>query len=268
MIPDYDSILTAQDTNLINTSQYYKVGKGLPDNGIPMVEQSYVVAKDDILIGGIIFLFFIMSVVMYRSRVSIFFRLKDFFSGKRSYSDENVNENDNDALSQFFLTSISALMLSLMFFDYMAVREGFPVGLGVPYWLFAAAYVVVMTFIYAKAWLYSLVNWVFFDKETGVKWQAGYMLLTALSAFVTCPLSLIVVLEENMRGIVTWGFVFAFVLYEFLLFFKMFVNFESKKYGYLLIILYFCSVELIPAVVMSRITMWAMDSFIVKNLLY
>lgn len=265
---DYDSILTSQDTNLINTTQYYATGKGMPDHGIPVAEHPYVVAKDDNLIGGMLLLAMIMAIVLYRSRTEIVYRMKEFFSTKRSYSEANINENSSSAYSLFVLTSTSALSLSLVLFDYIAIKEGFYAVLGIPYWLFAGGYMAVMLFVYVKAWLYALVNWTFFGKEEGTKWLVGYLHLTALTAFAIFPLSLIVVTVENTREVVTWAFLFVFLLYELLLLFKMFVNFEGKKYGYLLIFLYFCSVELIPAIVMSRITQWAIDSIVVKNLLY
>ena len=265
---DYDSILTAQDTNVINTSSYYKIGKGLPDHGIPMVEQSYTASKDDILIAGGLMLFLIMALVVYYGRANILHRLKDFFSTKRTYSEENVNENSSSTYSIFFLMSIIALSLSLVLFDYIAIKEGFSTVLGIPYWIFAAGYAVIMSFIYIKAWLYTLVNWTFFDQESSKKWITGYMLLTSLMAFIIFPLSIIVVLVESSRGIVTFCFAIVYIIYELLLFLKLNVNFETKKYGHLLIFLYFCSVELIPALIMSRITLWVINSFIVKNLLY
>lgn len=268
MTTDYDSILTAQDSNFINKSDIYKAGKGMPDHGIPVAEHPYVVAKDDYLLGGVFVMFLIMALVVYRNRVILLSRLKDFFVSKRKYSDENINENNKEPYTIFFLTSISALSLSLVFFDYTALHVGFSTVLGIPYWLFAAGYVFFIIFVYLKAWLYALVNWVFFDRESSTRWLTGYLLLTALTAFVIFPLSLTVVVAENSRTIVTWGLVFTLILYEFLLFFRMFVNFDCKNYGYLLIFLYFCTVEAIPIVVMSRIMMWVIDLFVVKNILY
>ena len=263
----FDSILTATDTNFINNSELYKVGEGLQSHGIAMAEHPYVVAKDDYLIGGLMLLFFVMALTLYRNRTIILYRLKDFFTTKRTYSEENVNENNNDAYTLFFLISITALSISIVLFDYIAIKEGFSKSIGIPYWIFAAGYVGFVVFIYIKAWLYTLINWTFFDHESGTKWISGYLLVTALTAFCFFPLSLTVVMVESTREIVSWALLFVYILYETVLFFKMFVNFGNKKRGYLLIFLYFCSVEVIPAIVMSRITMWAIDSFIITNIL-
>jgi len=263
---DYDSILTATDSNLINKTDYYKVGKGLPDQGIPLVERPYAVAKDDYLLGGMFLMLLVIAILLYRGRLTIIYHLKEFFTTKRTYSKENMNENNHEVYSNFMLTSISALSLSLVVFNYIAMKIGFDRALGIPYWLFAAGYIVFVVFVYVKAWMYALVNWTFFDRESGTKWMNGYLLLTSLTSFLIFPISLVTVLTNSGNEIVTWSLAFVFFLYEVLLFFKMFVNFKSKKYGYLLIFLYFCSVELVPALILISLTSWAIDNFLVKIL--
>lgn len=263
---DYDSILTAQDTNFINTSQYYKVGKGMPDQGIPVVERPYVAGKDDVVIGVTVFMVLLLGIMFYRGRTTILYRLKDFFATRRTYSQENAVSGNHDAYSAFVLTTVSALSLSVLVFDYIGMNYGFERVLGIPYWLFAGGYVLFMTFVYVKAWMYQLVNWTFFDRDSSSKWMSGYLLLTSISAYLVLPLSLVALLVEESHWIVKCCFIFVLIVYELLLFFRMFVNFGSKKYGYLLIFLYFCSVELMSAVVMSRIIQWTIDYIIVKIL--
>ena len=46
--------------------------------------------------------------------------------------------------------------------------------------------------------------------------------------------------------------VIVLILYELMLFFKLNINFRTKKYGYMLIFLYFCSVELMPVLVLGH----------------
>lgn len=268
MHSEYDSIFASKDSFFIKSTEFYKVERGGSVIGVPVTDRPYSIANDDYVTAGLFLLFFAMVMIIYRSRTSIGFRMKEFFASKRTYSAENTNENARDPYNMFMLTSISALSLSLVFFNQMSKENEFDSFFGIPYWLFAAGYVVFMVFIYFKAWLYALVNWTFFDRDSSLKWISGYMFATALTSFLIFPLSLLAIYYDKSSQIVIYGFTILFILYELLLFFKLFVNFECKKYGYLLIILYFCSVELMPAIAMSRIWMWANDSFIVKNLLY
>lgn len=265
---NYDSILISQDSNIVNSSEYYKIGKDLPDHGIAVVERSYSVANDDFIAGGLFFMLLMMALILHRSRLSIFHNIKEFFTSKRTYSEEKSNESTKEPYNIFMLISISVMSLCLVCFNGLAITDSFEKSLGIPYWLFAAGYALCMAFIYLKAWVYAIVNWTFFDQESSNKWMHGYLFVTSLTAFIILPLSMLTIFFERSMEIVTSCFAIVYVLYELLLFFKLFVNFESKKYGYLLIILYFCSVELMPAIAMSRILEWVNDSFIVKNLLY
>lgn len=258
----------APDSNLITTSDYYKTGVSLPDRLLPMKARTYSVANDDILVGGVAVMFFIMASIVFRSRMTIVYRIKEFFTSKRKYSDELMNENSSEATIGFILTAISAMSLSLVYFDHLADKFQFNSVLGVPYWVFAVGIVAFMLFVYAKAWFYSIVNWVFFDKESRKAWMLGYLFLTGLTSFLFFPISLVVIFYEDSFGIATQIAILVGVLYEVMLLFKLFANFKTKKYGSVLLFLYFCSVELIPALVLWNVLSWLTNSIIVKNLIY
>lgn len=268
MTPDYDSILIATDSSVINTTEFYKHGENALDIGIPMSERAYAVCNDDFVVAGVALLFLVMTCILYTSRRMLQFQIKDFFTSKRMYSNETSNENTKEVNNVFALTTISSLSLSLIFYNHLAQQYNFSTVLGVPYWVFGIGFVGFMVFIYAKAWTYTLVNWVFFDKESSKKWIKGYFMLTSICAFLLYPLSLIDIYFENSAKVVFWGIILIGIIYELLLFYRLLVNFKTKKYGYLLIFLYFCSVEIMPVLVLWNGLGWAADCFIVKNILY
>ena len=94
------------------------------------------------------------------------------------------------------------------------------------------------------------------------------MLLTTLTAFLFYPLALLDVFAHIRHEIVIGGAILVGVLYEFMLFYKLIANFRVKKYGYMLIFLYFCTVELLPTLVFGHLTVWLSDNYLVKNILY
>ncbi len=268
MIPDYDSILTAIDSNVVNRSEFYARGESAPDIGIPMVERTYAVCSDDYVVAGAAVIFIVIACIVWRCKRLLMHHAKDFFTSKRLFSDDTMKDNSSEVNVVLLLATISALSLSLIFFNHLAEQHPFNTVLGVPYWVFGMGFVAFMCFIYAKAWIYTLVNWVFFDRESSKKWISRYFYLTSLTAFVFFPLSMVEIFFDNSLDIVIWCAILVGIIYEILLFYRLFTNFKTKKYGYLLIFLYFCSVELMPALILWNGLSWASDSIIVKNLLY
>ena len=263
-----DSIWLASDSNVIRQSELYKQGILLPDRTVPVGERSFAVRNDDYLVTGMAVMFFILAAILYRSRNVLWHRLKNFFTTKRTYTDDDTEGNSDEAIHVFLLISISAISLSCMFLDDRIALSSFLPVTGIPYWLFGAGFVVCLSFIYLKAWLYSLVNWTFFDKDSNQRWMVGYLLMTALTAFLFYPLALLDVFAHIRHEIVIGGAILVGVLYEFMLFYKLIANFRVKKYGYMLIFLYFCTVELLPTLVFGHLTVWLSDNYLVKNILY
>lgn len=262
-----DSIWVGLDSNVIRQTELYKQGVLLPDRTMVVGERDFAVRNDDYIVAGMAVMFFILAAILYRSRNVLWHRLKDFFTTKRTYTDDDVEGNSDEAIHVFLLISISAISLSCMFLDDRIALSSFISVTGVPYWLFGAGFVVCMAFIYLKAWLYLLVNWVFFDRDSSQRWIVGYLLLTALTAFLFYPLVLLDVFAHFGHEIVIRGAILVVVLYELLLFYKLITNFRVKKYGYMLIFLYFCSVELLPTLVFGHLAVWLSDS-LVNNILY
>ncbi|MBR1667389.1 MAG: DUF4271 domain-containing protein [Bacteroidaceae bacterium] len=265
---DYDSLLITRDSNAINSTEFYQMGATVPDRTVAMVERTYNVAYDDYVVGGMAVMFFLLAFILFHSRSVIAYRLKNFFTAKRKYVDEDVAENASEAIEILVLTSISALSVSAIYLDDLFNQSRLSTAMSIPYWLYAAGFVAFFLFIYAKAWLYALVNWVFFDAESSKQWMRNYLFLTSMTAFVFYPIALVDVYANSYDDIVISSAILVAILYEMLLFYKLITNFKVKKYGYLLNILYFCTVELLPVLVLGHLTVWISDNFIVKNLLY
>lgn len=262
-----DSIWVGLDSNVIRQTELYKQGVLLPDRTMVVGERDFAVGNDDYIVAGMAVMFFILAAILYRSRNVLWHRLKNFFTTKRTYTDDDTEGNSDEAIHVFLLISISAISLSCMFLDDRIALSSFLPVTGIPYWLFGAGFVMCMAFIYFKAWLYLLVNWVFFDRDSSQRWIVGYLLLTALTSFLFYPLVLLDVFAHFGHEIVIRGAILVVILYELLLFYKLITNFRVKKYGYMLIFLYFCSVELLPTLVFGHLAVWLSDS-LVNNILY
>ena len=264
----FDSILTAADSDVLSRTEFYKQGVTLPDHTVAMRERTYTMGGDDWMVGGMAVLFFVLAYVFYKSRVMLMYRLKDFFAAKRTYMEEQPKGNASEAVHLFLLLTASILSFSLMFLNGLIGQGGAPVVAEAPYWLLGAGFVVILSFVYVKAWLYVLVGWVFFDSESSKRWVAGYLLLTSLTAYLFYPIALVDIFFPWGHEVCSVCAILVVILYEMLLFYKLITNFKVKKYGYLVIILYFCSVELLPMLVLEHWAVWLSDNIIIENLLY
>ncbi len=265
---DYDSILTAVDTNAVNSTVYYKKGVSLPDDTVAMAEGLHPVGSDSYITGALVLMFFILAAIVRNGKTMLLFRAKEVFSFGRKAHDEGPIDTSGESMSQFLLVLISAMSISAIYVSPI-IEECSPMAaLGTPYWLYAAGTAVALGVIYLKLWLYKIVNWVFFSRETGKRWTTSYMYITAFTALILYPLALLATLHEESRHAVTWTVISTLILYESLLFCKLLANFKIRSYGYLLFFLYFCSVELMPAVVTWQAASYYSRNIIVKNLLY
>lgn len=265
---NYDSILTATDSNVINKTEFYRVGASLPDVTVPMAERMYVVSEDGYVMAAMVLAFFVLAAVLYNCRTMFSCRLKDFFTTKRQYAEEQVNDNGGEAVGILLLTLIGAFSVSVIYFNDIVERCSEVPVVSVPYWLYAVGILVFLCFVGLKSGLYALVNWVFFDKDSSKRWMQGYVFVTALTAFCFYPIALVETYSNSLREIVTASVILVVLLYEILMFYKLLANFKKKKGGYLLFFLYFCSIEMLPALVVWDVAMLFSGNIIVKNLLY
>lgn len=265
---NYDSILTAVDSNVINSSEFYAQGSDWPDQGFAMAERGYILTTDSFVLCAVLLLFGLLAATLYSSRSFIQFQLRSFFSTERKFSLQGATYKGSWVYGAFILTSIAALSLSLSSFHYLLERYQFSSVLGIPYWLLCLGYVFFMLFFYLKAWLYMLVNWVFSDRDSSYSWLSAYFLLTSLLSLLVFPISILDLFAIVNGQVVLSCYLFVMFLYELLLIFKLFVNFRAKKYGSMLIFLYFCSVELVPALILWHLLVWTSDIFVKANVLY
>lgn len=263
-----DRMWMASDSNALQQSEFVKQGILLPDHNVPMKERTYTMEGDDYVVAGMVVMFFIMAFILYRNWMVLLFRVKNYFTTERTFVEEKVENPSAEIVNGFLLICISALCLSSIFLGGLIEKSCFITATGVPYWLFGAGIVACLVFIFFKMWLYSIVNWTFFDSESSRNWMKGYLLMTALTAFLLYPLTVLEVFAHLREEIVIRGAILVVVLYELLLFYKLNANFRVRKYGYMLNFLYFCTVELLPTLVFGHLAVLFRDNFIVNNILY
>lgn len=256
------------DTLLFTKREFCSEYKELPDHGTPMVGRPYIAADDWCIQVGLLLMLIMLVVAFRRCQPALGGRIKEFFSSGRFYMSGVSYVNASLSYDFFVMKVVSVASLSLMFFDMLARRLEFSAVLGIPYWVVCAAMVVLFAAFSLRSAIYSLVNWTFLTAEQQLVWSRSFSLLNALSALALYPLALMYLFGSVSGLFVILLASFVFIFYEILLVYKLFANFLNKNSEYLLIILYLCAVEILPALVLWHVHDWVIDKFIVNNILY
>lgn len=235
---------------------FYHVGKTLPDRGEAGTMRSTPLSGDNIAVGLLILMFCIIAVVTGHYRHFLLYRIKGFFTQKRTYTEESADINRNEVTNTIMLTGIAATSLALIGLntDRLAGQSIEVGGLELTlHTAIAAVSLGTLLFVGAKSLVYHIVNSVFFHHENNGKWLSSYYLLTSLMAYVLYPLALVFTFNKTSDSVIAFCLLFALILYKILLFYKLCTNFETKKSGILLFFLYFCSVEIMPTLILAHI---------------
>ncbi len=265
---NYDSILTATDSNVINRTDYYARGVMISDHEVLMSERLYTVGNDSGFMLLLLLCLVVIAFIFHYSRTIIINTWKQYFKNERKYSVKGVITK-NFWVDCMWQVIIASFTISLALFDVFSRRCAFSAATDIPYWIVAVLVLALLVFFLVKLCLYMLVNWVFFPySDMRSNWVSSYTYLTSLSA---CPCYILLLLQlysNTPPYLVVLCYAILTILYETALIFKLFINFRVKKSAVCLIFLYLCSVELVPAILLWRLIQWAGDVFIVANDLY
>lgn len=247
------SAISQADSTTIGRTEQFAAGKNLPDRGIRGTSPQASLRDNDYLAGGLILALLVFIITIGRSKHYFTYKTKDFFTEKRRYTDESIRANSSEAWGILTLTAITCLSVSTLLYKWLVDMGAADTMLGMPYATLGLCFLASAAMVGLKAVLYAAVNWVFFPGSKSRKWLSAYFLLTALASVMLLPITLITAFHNFPLTKVTPLLAGVLILYEILLFYKLRCNFNARKSGLLLIFLYFCAVEVMPA-----LTAWSL----------
>lgn len=108
----------------------------------------------------------------------------------------------------------------------------------------------ILILFLAKYLCYSFINWVFFDKIANKLWINIYNNIIAWSGFLLLPIVLLVVYFDLSLGISLLFASFVIIISKIVLFYRCFNNFFKNFHGCFHLILYLCTLEILPDVLL------------------
>jgi hypothetical protein len=205
----------------------------------------YSVHNDNI-ITSLLLVCFIMAIISFANARSFILRqAKNLFYLPHEGTTE-VTETSNELRFQAFLVFLTCILVSLLFYFYTLDTFGDTFILQSQYHLIAIYLGMSVAYLLLKMLLYTIVNAVFFDGKRNGQWIKAVLFITSLEGVLLFPA---VVLQAyfnlSMRNTLIYFGVALFII-KLLTFYKSYVIFFRQNVVKLQIILYFCTLEIIP----------------------
>lgn len=108
----------------------------------------------------------------------------------------------------------------------------------------------VTLYFFGKHILYNLVNWAFFDSSKRRNWNHIFMLMTIFEGITCFPFVLIYTFLGLPMKIIIICVAVVIILVKIVTIFKAFGLFFGSNNGFLQLILYFCTLEIIPVLIL------------------
>ena len=204
----------------------------------------YTIPRDNI-ITALLMLCFIVGVLAFtKSKQFMARQAKSFFRQPRGVLSE-ITETAQEIRFQLTLALQSCLLMGLVYFFYVESRvaQTFTVDQYRVIGLFALEF---LGYIVAKALLYQLSGWVFFDPRRSRIWMKSWLFLLVLEGLALYPPVLLqaffgtgVATTLACAGVVI-------LLAKIMAFYKTRAIFFNYRGGIVQNFLYFCTLELIP----------------------
>lgn len=238
--------------SFFENNEFYKACKvaGIPGKDADL--KPYTLHSDAYVTGVIFLCFFLLVYVLTGGHRLLLQKVRSVFQERERQS--LFDSEDRTGISyRIYLFLLTSFLLGLLFFDY--VQDYYPRIFqdSSPYLLLGADVGMFIIFYLIKGLLYSFVNWIFFDRDRGNRWLDVYFFINYMMGIILFPLVLLVVyFDLQPQSIILYVSIVA-IIYLIVLFYKCFSIFFRERYGFFYLIVYFCTLEIVPFLILWKV---------------
>ena len=179
--------------------------------------------------------------------------LRDVFMPIVGKADEPTAHDPLRYSTRLIAVCLLALSATMVTFTYTQHDVAFYLFSETPYIVFGAFLLLWLGYFLVKRMAASFVNWVFFRNEKIFTWQRAYTFLYVAEAMFFFLLALVAVYLTVLPHDVLIMALILVILFKIVLLFKTYQIFFPKMYGTLHLIVYFCTLELMPLLVIQQV---------------
>lgn len=206
----------------------------------------YRFQNDDFVTTAILLSFFLVVWTIVRSRRFLSQAIKDFFYEARERDNLFASRTESELRGEVFLVFQTCFLHAILFFGYtqMAMPDVF-VQVS-PYKILGTVLGVCGLYYLSKIILYRWVNSVFFAPWQVRRWNETYLLGILAIGTTFFPISLLFVYFDVPAEQLILPTLIVLLIVKLCLLYKSYRIFFSNRWGFVHIILYFCTLEILP----------------------
>ena len=215
----------------------------------------YLLSDDEWITGILIGCFVITACILSQGKILLLQSLRKLFST------HEIGHlfHKQPAIDSYYLTLLTlqtCLLVSILLLKFQS--DGFVISTterlttSASSILLACYSLVTVLYCIAKRYIYKFINWIFFDKAKNNLWTDAYFFILSIFGMLLLPVTLLAVygnLPFHLSIIIP---VFLFFLMNLIFIYKCFSIFFSQLHGSFYLFLYFCTLEILPLLVVWK----------------
>jgi hypothetical protein len=208
----------------------------------------YTIRGDNMFTSLLLVSFIVLVTSLSSARHFVLQQLKGFFF--QTSNRRNATQTGGELRLQLFLVGLACLLLSISTFilanDYVAQTY-----LLESYQLVALFFGCYVAYFSLKALLYEMVNNVFFSQADTSLWRQSSLFIFAMEGVLLFPIVLTQVYFDLSFENAAYYYGFVVILTKMLSIYKCWSIFFRQNRNYLQIFLYFCTLEIVPLLILA-----------------
>ena len=237
-IPDYNKEQFLADDTLYHPELAHEPF-GMAGDPVP-----YNISNDNIISSFLLGCFILSLLAFAISKNFVVQQIKDFFHIPRR--EDIKTPTSSEVIALLFFALQNCLMLAMAYFFYVKTYVADTFIFAEEYLFIGLIFLILFVYTFLKYPLYTLVNYTFFHGKNNGQWTNTILILSAIEGALLFPAILFQSYFDSSPQYIIFYAVFVLVLVKILTFYKCYVIFFRKNGLFLQIILYFCTLEIIP----------------------
>lgn len=232
--------------------------------GFDGVLRPYQLMQDEWVTLLVLLCFAFLVLIQKKIRTYVSEQARDFFLPSRNITKKDKISTNSERLIPWVMMLLICIMGGLSVYMYNQNRQIFFLGQMSPYQLIGLYTRIWAAYFLVKLLLSGFLNWIFFDREKKLKWRKSVFFLFTVEALLFFPL-IIITIYLNLPPHIPLQIAFILVIFiKILHLYKTFLIFFPKFHGTLHLIVYFCTLEIVPLMAVFMALIRVTDIVLVK----